>query len=318
MTDRLREHDAKRTGSESGQGDGALLAVVTVVRNDLDGLRLTHASLRSQTCRAFSWVVVDGASTDGTADYLSRHHGEIFWWCSQPDGGIFDAMNRGLAAVRGKYLLFLNAGDTLPGPDTLAYALARAEEAGWPDLVYADAWERTPDGRALLKRARPPAWIWYGMFTHHQALLYRDAVRRGIGFDTRYGIGADYAFTIAALARARTLLKLDRPLAVCAPPGRSAAFAEIGRHDQWHIRHEMLGIPRWCCTVIAGVQAATWAVRQLAPGPFRRLRYASAGPSPASRERADSRRTGQVVHPPPWVAARARAHTHRGLTSGFG
>lgn len=318
----LPSHDdgAESMGPESEPDAVAMLAIITVVRNDLAGLRSTHASLRSQTCRRFTWIVVDGASTDGTAEYLKRHHDELFWWCSQPDGGIFDAMNRGLAAVRSNYLFFLNAGDTLPEPNTLARALARLEAANWPDLAYADALERTADGPILLKRSRAPAWIWYGMFTHHQAILYRRGACHGISFDTRYPIGADYAFTIEALAHACTLLKLEHPLAICAPPGRSAEFAEIGRRDQWRIRSRLLGIPEWCCAAIACFQMAAWTVRRLAPGLFRHFRFgeASAQLTPVGHGRTGHPKAGTVVHPPPWVAARARAHTHRGLTSGSG
>ncbi len=85
-----------------------LFSVITVTRNNLVGLRRTHESLRIQSCGDYEWIVVDGASDDGTADYLKKTGAN---WVSEPDRGIYDAMNKGIARAQGRWLIFMNAGD---------------------------------------------------------------------------------------------------------------------------------------------------------------------------------------------------------------
>lgn len=273
--------------TESMLTDSPRISVITVVRDDLEGLRRTYASLAAQRNRSFDWIVVDGGSLDGTREYLDRHHCELFWWSSQPDDGIFDAMNRGLAKAEGDYLLFLNAGDTLPEPDTFARVLRALVCAGLPDLIYGDSYERTLDGHSRLKPARNRRLVWYGMFTHHQAFLYRRRIVDGLRYDLDYKVGADYAFTISALRRARSVLRLHIPLAVCAPPGWSARHPAAGRRDQWRIRRNLLALPPFVCDVIALFQNMTWHVRTTFPYLFHTLRFRASGrPQPVSEDKA--------------------------------
>lgn len=250
-----------------------LLSVITVVRNDRTGLAATGASLRAQTWRGFEWLVADGASDDGTAQWLAAHSGETAWWRSAADGGPYDAMNAGLSAARGGWVLFLNAGDTLPRPDVLkrvADALTAAPDA---DFLYGDAYERDRDGRVHLKPARSHRLAAFGMFTHHQAMLYRRATIAGQAFDARWPIGADYAFTLHALAGARRVERLPFGLCVFAAGGLSQRCAAVGRADQTAIRREVLGLSRASCTAIAALQWTAHALRQRFAPLYRTLRF---------------------------------------------
>lgn len=90
------------------------LSIITVCRNNLEGLKRTWQSISQQTSRHdFEWVVVDGASTDATPEYLHAHNDEIDRWVSEPDAGIYNAMNKGVRMASADYLLFLNSGDIL-------------------------------------------------------------------------------------------------------------------------------------------------------------------------------------------------------------
>ena len=251
-----------------------LLSVVTVVRDDLAGLRATAASLRAQRPGLCEWLVADGGSRDGTAAWLAAHADATAWWRSAPDGGPYHGMNAGLAAARGRWVLFLNAGDTLAGPDTLgrlAAALAVQPDA---DFLYGDALERLADGRELRKPARALRWSFYGMVTHHQAMVYRRSLVGGLRYDTRFAIAADYGFTLRVLARAHRVVRL--PFALCrfAPGGLSQRHPAAGRAEQRVIRREELGLGTAACLGIMAIQWAAQRVRRDARRLYEKFRFA--------------------------------------------
>jgi putative colanic acid biosynthesis glycosyltransferase len=223
----------------------SLFSIITVVLNDLGGLQRTHGSLTAQSCRDFDWVVVDGGSHDGTLEYLLSYQQDLAWWRSAPDRGLYDAMNIGLSVADGDYLIFLNAGDTLPDPGTLGH-LARTidrERSEPPDFFCGNALERGTGNRLLTKRARSHRFAWYGMFTHHQAMVYRRALVEGLSFDLTWEIGADYAFTLDTLSKSVRVVRLDAALVLFEGGGRSQTLAALGRRDQAEIRQNRLNMP---------------------------------------------------------------------------
>lgn len=253
----------------------AALAIVTVVRDDLPGLLATRASLLAQSRPDFDWIVVDGASTDGTAEWLRAHADEPRWWRSAPDRGLYHAMNIGLAAATAPAVLFLNAGDALAGPLVVERLLSALRDRPEADLLYGDSLERQTDGSVVLKPARSHRAAGLGMFTHHQAILYRRDRLDGLRFDERFAVGADYAFTLRALASARSVVRLAMPVCLCAPPGLSSRLPATGRRDQQRIRTEILGYGRVRNRAVAAVQCASFAVRRCFPATYKRLRFIS-------------------------------------------
>ena len=93
------------------------VTVVTVARNACDALRKTMASVMSQTYADLEYIIVDGASSDGTLELLE--HAKGIRWISEPDKGIYDAMNKGVAMSTGQWIIFMNAGDTFASDDAL-------------------------------------------------------------------------------------------------------------------------------------------------------------------------------------------------------
>ena len=90
------------------------LSIVTVCKNNLDGLKRTYCYIAKQTLRrSFEWIVIDSASIDGTPEFLKTHQNEIDNYISEPDTGIYNGMNKGVRLASAEYILFLNAGDTL-------------------------------------------------------------------------------------------------------------------------------------------------------------------------------------------------------------
>jgi glycosyltransferase involved in cell wall biosynthesis len=89
------------------------LSIITINYNNYDGLVKTMKSVLAQTCKDFEWIVIDGGSSDGSKDLIEQKEDDITYWCSEPDKGIYHAMNKGIARASGDYLQFLNSGDFL-------------------------------------------------------------------------------------------------------------------------------------------------------------------------------------------------------------
>ncbi len=87
------------------------LSIITVNLNNKDGLQKTIDSVISQTFKDFEWIVIDGGSTDGSKELIEKYSDYISYWVSEPDKGIYNAMNKGIKVAKGDYLEFLNSGD---------------------------------------------------------------------------------------------------------------------------------------------------------------------------------------------------------------
>ena len=89
------------------------LSIITINLNNKDGLRKTIESVISQTFEDFEYILIDGASTDGSVEVISQFETRLKYWISEPDNGIYHAMNKGIKKAKGDYCLFLNSGDYL-------------------------------------------------------------------------------------------------------------------------------------------------------------------------------------------------------------
>lgn len=247
-----------------------LFTIVTVTRNNLQGLQQTYSSLQHQTFHGFEWLVIDGASEDGTVDFLIPTEATFL---SEPDTGIYDAMNKGLIHANGYYILFLNAGDALADENTLRRLASYIEEMQeTPDFIYGDALESIPGEAPAYKPARPYAKSAYGMFTHHQAMLYRHDLVGDLRYDTDYKIAADYKFTLQVLARSKTIVYCPFPLCLFESGGLSQQRAAQGRNEQVSIRKELQIVSPVRNHLIAIAQQAIWTFRQACPGLYWKLK----------------------------------------------
>ena len=247
-------------------------SIITVTRNHLAGLKQTAASLAQEDNSLFEWIGIDGASTDGTPEYLKATSAQ---WISEPDHGIYDAMNKGLERATGDYVLFLNAGDTLALPRTLG-TLAELLKARpiQPDLIYGDAFEDTKEGR-VVKTARPHTHINQGLFTHHQSIFYRREAVAELRYDQQYNIAADYKFTAQCLQHANDVLYWPRPVCLFEAGGVSQQQAFKGRMQQSLIRYELQMTRPMEEVLIVAKQTLAYTLRCIAPKLYWRLRATS-------------------------------------------
>jgi putative colanic acid biosynthesis glycosyltransferase len=224
-----------------GQNEQPFFSIVTITLNDLAGFRATRSSVEEQSTRDFEWLVIDGASTDGTAAELEASTLPNLSYVSEKDNGLYNAMNKGLSRCRGRYTIFMNSADCFAGPKVLEAVKQRVlDAAATPDLVFGDALERTEDSKLLLKKARTIEWLNYGMHTHHQAILYSAAALAGIQFDESFRVAGDYDLTCKIYARGGSSLALDLPICIFSRGGVSETKSHVARSENWRVQRDVL------------------------------------------------------------------------------
>ena len=204
-------------------------SIVTITYNAAAALPRTVGSVLAQSHPAIEHIIVDGASADGTVGVAEAYkrqsdasgNGHTVAISSEPDRGLYDAMNKGLARATGDYVCFLNAGDFLPAADTIA-TLARTAEAAaagggpLPAVLYGYTDIVDSAGRYLHpRRLRPPhrlTWRSFrmGMLVCHQAFYARTDIARQTPYDLQYKYSADVDWCIRVMKEAA---RLTLPLA---------------------------------------------------------------------------------------------------------
>ena len=205
------------------------LSVLTVCRNAAALLPGTLASLRAQqSAEGAEWVVVDGASTDGSVDWLRTQQPDR--WRSEPDAGIYDAMNKAVALAGGDWLFFLNAGDAFADPQVLADVARAIAAQPQADIVFGDV---LYVGAAGVRRKRFH-WVTRRRLLFgdlcHQAVFVRRSLFQRIGpFDASLRWNADFDWFIRAVRAGARLHYLPRDI---------ARFDDAGAHVQAGLRSE--------------------------------------------------------------------------------
>ena len=177
------------------------LSIITINRNNAAGLIKTLESVRRQTWRNFEVIIIDGASSDDSIKVLDGYMDIITVRVSEPDGGIYDAHNKGTRLARGKYCLYLNSGDILYDKDVLQKAWdANPVE----DIIYFD--NMLDDGDRLVLGPNPPKLREYHFYGHgiwHQSLIARYLFEKYGYYRTDYKISGDYEFFLRVILKYR-------------------------------------------------------------------------------------------------------------------
>lgn len=193
------------------------LTVITICRNAADGIERTLRSVLEQDFSSFEYIVIDGASTDGTLSVIERYRSRIARFASEPDRGIAHAFNKGIAESSGSWILLLNAGDSFTGPDALGQLAGRTARGA--RIISA----RARCGRKTVPRyrIRPGTGLLLRAHLSHQAtLVHRDVYAQYGGYDESFRIRMDFDFFLRVLRR-ETIEFVDRILVQFEPGGIS-------------------------------------------------------------------------------------------------
>jgi glycosyltransferase involved in cell wall biosynthesis len=177
-----------------------LISVVTAVRNGRPHIEQTILSILDQSYKNIEYIVIDGGSTDGTLDIIRKYEDHIAYWVSEPDKGIYDAMNKGIAVATGDLIGLLNSDDYYEQGALEHVANAYRLQAGRGNsIVYGD-YLILDDELQVKTEFRSDLRFWRGMTICHQAMFVsRDAYRTLSLYDTSLKYSADYAFLVDAI-----------------------------------------------------------------------------------------------------------------------
>lgn len=184
-----------------------LVTVVTVCYNCADVIEKTIQSVITQTDKDIEYLIIDGGSTDGTVDIIRKYQDHITKWVSEKDKGIYDAMNKGIAAATGRWINFMNAGDYFYAND-MVEKMRPALETASTDLLYGDCEIRYANF-STIQKAKPLTQLWKKTVFSHQSLFTRTMLLKQRPFDTQYKIGADFDFTYFAYLNKYTFVHTD-------------------------------------------------------------------------------------------------------------
>lgn len=186
------------------------LSIITIVYNNVRDIERTLLSVLYQSYAHIEYIVIDGASTDGTLEVIQRYQDRLSKVVSEKDAGIYDAMNKGLALASGDYVLFMNSGDELYAPDTVENVFATAPNI---DIYYGETEMYNEAWQSIGKRRHsvPEKFTWksfrFGMTISHQAIYIRRTLTES--YDRQYELSADIDWILTAAKKAKTSVKVS-------------------------------------------------------------------------------------------------------------
>ncbi len=202
------------------------VTVITVAYNAKDALEKTMHSIDMQDYPNLEYIVVDGASSDGTVSLLKSYAGKLDHWTSEPDKGIYDAMNKGVNMATGDYCIFMNAGDCFAGPSVVSQAVKEFDGA---DVIYGDILK---DGN--IKKSLSPRNC-HKMYYCHQAVFTRTSCLREFPFDISHRFSADFKQAKQLYLSGKTFKQTDIAIAIFDTTGISNTQRSKGLLDNIHV-----------------------------------------------------------------------------------
>lgn len=178
------------------------ISVVTVCYNAVDSIKETMLSVLNQTYDNIEYIIIDGGSKDGTVDIIKKYSDRLAYWISEPDMGIYDAMNKGIDNATGDYIIFINIGDKLLNiPVNILNNELRSSNAGVCGAIIDEN-----------NKIFYPRFNWLLKLQNqlpHQGLFYKLVEIKTFKYNLRYKIVSDYELNLRLYTRGRTILTTD-------------------------------------------------------------------------------------------------------------
>lgn len=175
------------------------LSIITVNLNNRDGLQKTIDSVVSQTFRDFEWIVIDGGSTDGSKELIEQYADHFAYWVSEPDKGVYNAMNKGIRVARGEYINFMNSGDCFASVSILSEIFSVPRDA---DVLFGYMVRDTVEGQyvnfSVMKEKLTWVDFYYDGLPHQSSFIKKDLFEKYGLYDEELKAVSDWKFFVKA------------------------------------------------------------------------------------------------------------------------
>lgn len=197
------------------------LSIITINFNNKEGLQKTIDSVIVQTWRDFEWIIIDGGSTDGSKELIEQYQQHLAYWCSEPDKGVYNAMNKGIAKAKGEYLNFMNSGDVFYEKDTLMKVWNSNFS---PDILYGDwVYAKKDVSQYIVAPSEATLAYFYVGNICHQAMFIKSIYLKSEGYDESFTIYADWARWVKMAYKGASFQRISLPICIYDGGGISSA-----------------------------------------------------------------------------------------------
>lgn len=224
-----------------------IFSIITITYNAERWLERTILNVLSQSYPNIEYIVIDGASTDKTVDIIKQYESGFAYWSSEPDKGIYDAMNKGLQKATGDYVWFINAGDTLSTSDTVQQVVSLiGKKKVLPDIIYGETMIVDENGQSLgNRRLKAPAKLTWksfrmGMLVCHQSFITKRAIAPLYNLAYRYS--ADFDWCIRCMQQTKRIYNTRITLSNFLSGGVSTTQHKASLKERYNIMCQYYGV----------------------------------------------------------------------------
>ena len=212
------------------------LSIITINYNNQAGLQRTIDSVLCQTWKDFEWIIIDGGSTDGTVEVIKKYQDRIAYWVSEPDNGLYYAMNKGIAVATGEWITMRNCGDFFAEKDSLSKLFRDPIEPSI-DFLCAAAYRITDLGYYIAE-SRDITMLNSKMKFVHPATFVRTSWHKQNPFNTKYKVCADYCLIYTSVKKGRKFEYRNIPIVIFPSGGYSGIHWDLGYREGCLVRGE--------------------------------------------------------------------------------
>lgn len=186
------------------------LSVVTVCYNSVDTIEETMLSVLNQTYPDIEYIIIDGGSTDGTVEIIKKYADRLAYWVSEPDKGIYDAMNKGISVATGDYINFMNSGDRFFDNEVITDVFSDKTINEY-EIIYGDAVFQYPQKNIYRKPLDLSELVKHNCL-FHQSMFIRTKRLKDMPYDISFKIAADYKFSYLQFKQGASFKYVPKPI----------------------------------------------------------------------------------------------------------
>jgi glycosyltransferase involved in cell wall biosynthesis len=221
-----------------------VVSIITVVYNSVDFIERTILSVINQLYPKVEYLIIDGGSTDGTLDIIAKYKKYIDVFITEPDNGLYDAMNKGLTLAKGDYLWFINSGDEIYDLNVLDNIFRSGKQ--FADFYYGETAITDAQGNILgMRRHKAPekltwrSFLW-GMKVSHQSMIVKRTI--SCRYDLQYRFSADFDWAVKALKKADSIVNTGLILSKFMDGGTTKKNLKAGIKERFRIMKKNYGL----------------------------------------------------------------------------